>query len=145
MEHRTRERIPYRIFEHTADLGVEIYGRSREELFSNAAGAICDIVTEGWDVGTAHERIIEAEGTDGEDLLVNFLREVLYLLNGKGFISRECRVAFTGDERLSAALRGEPLDMKKHRLTREIKAVTYHQVSLKQTGDGWSARVIFDV
>ena len=66
----------YKVFNHTADLGVEIYGKTVEELFVNAAFAIGDLMTDLQNVEVTRARRIVAEGTDWEDLLVNYLREV---------------------------------------------------------------------
>jgi SHS2 domain-containing protein len=44
-----------------------------------------------------------------------------------------------------AQLQGEPYDSDKHQLKTEIKAVTYHGLSVEKTVRGWKAKVIFDV
>ena len=71
----------YHFFDHTADLGVEISGRTKKELFANAAGTLFDILIENIKNNgrTTRERkerykIITVDGADVADLLVNFLR-----------------------------------------------------------------------
>jgi SHS2 domain-containing protein len=46
---------------------------------------------------------------------------------------------------LQATVRGEPIDRERHQLAHEIKAVTYHQLEVKETDAGWQARFIVDI
>jgi pimeloyl-ACP methyl ester carboxylesterase len=90
-------------------------------------------------------RLVLVEGDSPEDLLINFLREVLYLYNGERWLLKGLRVTRIGERVLEAEARGEPFDGQKHAICKEIKAVTYHQAEIRKTPDGWTARVIFDV
>ena len=137
--------MKYRVFNHTADLGVEIYGKTVEELFVNAAFAIGDLMTDLQNVEVTKVRRIFAEGTDWEDLLVNYLREVLYLFNGEGLLLGDYAIIELDPQHLVAEARGELFDPNRHRINTEIKAVTYHQVLVRETETGWIGRVIFDV
>jgi SHS2 domain-containing protein len=40
---------------------------------------------------------------------------------------------------------GGKFDKARHRAGTYIKAVTYHQLSVKKTGEGWKATVYLDV
>ena len=135
----------YRIFDHTADLGVEVTGATLEELYAGAAFALFDLLTDLSSVRAGVAREIVVSGEDPADLLVNFLREILYGWNGDGFLMKSCLIREVKPKRLKALLRGEPFDPARHRIQQEIKAVTYHQASVEKMGDGWVARVIFDV
>jgi len=136
---------PYNTFDHTADLGLVIRGASEEDLFANAAYAVFDIITDLGRVEPRETRRILVEGDTPEDLLINFLREVLYLYNGERWLLKEMRVTRIGERVLEAEARGELFDGQKHEICKEIKAVTYHQAQIHKTPDGWTARVIFDV
>ena len=135
----------YRIFDHTADLGVEVTGATLEDLYAGAALALFDILTDLSSVRAGVTRAIVVSGEDPADLLVNFLREVLYAWNGDGFLMKSCLIREVKPQRLSALLRGEPFDPSRHQIKQEIKAVTYHQASVETTAAGWRARVVFDV
>ena len=144
----------YTILDHTADIGFEVFGKTREELFANGVAAMFDLILDQSDQGklpdlpvreTVEEKSIVIEGNDPEDLLVNFLREVLYLFNGKNWVVIDCRLVEMTERRIDAELFGEPYDPQKHHVKMEIKAVTYHGLSVKRTSKGWKARVIFDV
>ena len=135
----------YRRFDHTADLGLEIYGKTVKELFANAAFAVFDSITNLKHVSATVERTIVIEGEGWEDLLVNFLREVLYLFNGEGLLLKEYSIMTIEPHHLEGLVAGEIFDSSKHRIHREIKAVTYHQVTVREAPDMWVGRVILDV
>lgn len=136
----------YRIFDHTADLGVEVTAATPEELYAGAAFALFDLLTDLSAVRAQRSREIDVVGENPADLLVNFLREVLYVWNGKGFLMKSCVVRQVTPVRIEAVLKGEGFDPARHRIIREIKAVTYHQSSVLETPEGmWVARVVFDV
>lgn len=135
----------YTIFDHTADLGVEIYGRDERELFTHAAFALFDIMTDIDAVYMKVERDIRIEGSGWEDLLVNFLRETLYLFNGEGLSLRSFLVAEVDKHHITGTVRGEFFDPDRHCLHMEVKAVTYHRTEIMKGAHGLTARVIFDV
>ncbi len=135
----------YRVFDHTADLGVEVTAATLEEIYAGAAIALFDLLTDLATVRAETSREIVIEGEDAADLLVNFLRELLDAFNGDGFLMKSCLVREVDSRQLKALIRGERFDPAHHRIEQEIKAVTYHQASVERTEDGWKARVVFDV
>jgi SHS2 domain-containing protein len=138
-------KLRYRVFDHTADLGLEIYGGDERELFSNAAFALFDIITDINSIDMRENRYISIEGSDREDLLVNFLREILYLFNREEFLSKGFSISTLDSHHLTGEVKGECFDPEKHRINTEIKAVTYHQVKVQRTPQGWKGRIICDV
>ncbi len=139
--------LNYTFFDHTADIGVEIFGQTRKELFANASLALKEIL---FDIPSTEplrgrKKIITVEGADTTDLLINYLREILYLVNGEGWIVRNAEITRCGSKRLTANLQLEPFDQKKYAIKVELKAVTYHNASVKKEQSGWRAKVIFDV
>jgi SHS2 domain-containing protein len=137
--------MAYRIFDHTADLGVEVTAATQEELYAGAAAALFDLLTDLETVRADTSREVAVAGAAAADLLVNFLRELLDTYNGDGFLLKSCFVQEVDSRWLKALLRGERFDPVRHRIKLEIKAVTYHQVSVEINKDGWIARVIFDI
>ena len=137
--------MPYRVFDHTADLGVEVTATSLEELYAAAAFALFDLLTDLSTVRAGIAREIVVTGEDPADLLVNFLRESLYLWNGEGFLIKTFSVREVTPQGIKALLRGEFFDTARHGIKQEIKAVTYHRASVCETGEGFSAKVVFDV
>ncbi len=135
----------YRILDHTADLGVEVSAATRERLYAGAVVALFDLLTEQSLVRPETGRELVVDGRDPADLLVNFLRDALYLWSGEGWLAKTCTVRQADARQVSALLRGESFDPARHRIKREIKAITYHQASVEPGGDGWTARMVFDV
>ncbi|MGV8078448.1 MAG: archease [Syntrophales bacterium] len=138
----------YRVIDHTADLGIEVFGDASEDVLARAAEALFDLLAERDGIRNAESRTVHAEGQDPADLLVNFLRECLYLYTGKGFLIQCARVRLGEETSLEAEVRGEPYDPVRHRIRTEIKAVTWHGAFLGETPEGpekWKGRVIFDV
>lgn len=137
----------YNFFDHTADIGVEISGRTRKELFVHAAEALFDVMIEHKTGRTTAQQLkkITVEGADVADLLINFLRELLYLFNGEKFVIGSCEIIEFSDKKLQARLTGELFNPKKHLIKTEIKAVTYSGLTMDRVKTGWRARVIFDV
>jgi SHS2 domain-containing protein len=142
----------YNYFDHTADIGIEISGRTKKELFNNAASALFDVLIENIKTNgsTAQEskkrhKKITVDGADAADLLINFLREMLYLLNGEHWVVNTCEITEFGKHKLVAKLTGESYNKRKHLIKTEIKAVTYGGLSVTKKKSGWKARVILDV
>jgi SHS2 domain-containing protein len=136
----------FREIDHTADLGIEVEGETTEELFRRAGLALFSLMVslEGVEIREEREVSVEAEGW--EDLLHGWLSELLHIFLGNGFIAQTIEVTEITSDRVKARLLGEKLDFKRHDFYTEIKAVTYHQLSVTQNEDGrWQARVIFDV
>lgn len=137
----------YKFFDHTADIGVEVTGQTRKVLFVSAATAMFDVMIENQDSRKAAKRQkkIIVEGADISDLLVNFLRELLYLFNGEKFITGSVEIIKFTNKEIHARLTGESFHSKKHSIKTEIKAVTYSGLTVEKEKKGWKARVIFDV
>jgi len=137
----------YTFFDHTADIGVEVTGRTRKALFVNAAAALFDVMIENktGKAAAKRQKTITADGSDVNDLLINFLRELLYLFNGGKFVMGYCEIIKFTDKKLQARLRGESFSSKKHSIKTEIKAVTYSGLTVEKTKSVWKARIIFDV
>jgi SHS2 domain-containing protein len=143
----------YKFFDHTADIGIEISGRTKKELFTNAASALFDVLIEHNDSKSKsaaktqkRQKTVTVQGNDLEDLLINFLRELLYLFNGEKFITDSCEIIRFSNKELQARLTGESFNKTEHLIKTEIKAVTYSGLNVtKIKSGGWKARIIFDV
>lgn len=142
---KRRRAFAYRAIDHTADLGFDVCGRTRKELFRHAASALLDAVVAPSAIEAREERAIDIAGSDLADLWINYLREILYLLNGCGFLVRTVNILNLTGKRLSFVARGERYDPMRHTLLTEIKAVTYHRAEIERTATGWRGRFIVDV
>ncbi|KPK92781.1 MAG: hypothetical protein AMJ94_04420 [Deltaproteobacteria bacterium SM23_61] len=135
----------YEIFDHTADMGVRVFGRTVEEVFVNAAYALFDQWTDLRKVRKQISQEISIRGSDREDLLIRWLGELLFLGESRGFLFKEFTIRRLDSTSLRAIARGEIFDPSRHSFKTEIKAVTYHQVEVKEVDGKWEGRVIFDI
>ncbi len=135
----------YEFINHTADLGIRVSGPSLEELFENAAWAMFDLIVDLDTVEVRDEATIRIRGGEREELLADWLRDLLYRYNGHEYLLKEFRIEKISPRGLKARVRGEKLDMSRHSLKREIKAVTYHDLKIKKLNHEWQAQIIFDI
>ncbi|MFQ5843112.1 MAG: archease [Thermodesulfobacteriota bacterium] len=135
----------FRLLDHTGDLGILVYGGNVEELFSNAAEAFFDIITDVRRIRESTERIIRVQGPNLEELMVRWLGELLYVHDVDGLLFRSFSIDELLDGSLKARARGEVFDEKRHIMKTGIKAVTYHQIQVRKEKDRWRARIIFDL
>lgn len=140
----------FKVIEHTADVGLNVYGKDKEELFINAARGMSYLI-----VGSAIEIApnkskkyynIESTGTDVEDLLINWLEDLLFIHNTEFIIFTDFLISAMTEEAIKAKAEAIKLKGSPYRITTEIKAVTYHnlRVSQKQCGR-WEGTVVFDI
>jgi SHS2 domain-containing protein len=134
----------YREIEHTGDLGIEVTAPRRAELFRRAALALAALLVEPSDVECAEPRTVEITAGDDIDLMHDLLTELLQLFAADGFIWRDASVEEQG-RTLYVMLQGESFDPSRHTSRGEIKAVTYHQLTVENVSDEWRTRIIFDV
>lgn len=132
----------YEILEHTADIGIKAYGEDLEEIFENAAFGMFGLIVDPDTVRPVGEIKVEVRGEDLEDLMVNWLSELLFLHETQGLLLREFDVSIA-NQRLSGAAHGETIDRTRHNLKLNVKAVTYHLLDINEK-EGY-ATVIFDV
>jgi SHS2 domain-containing protein len=136
---------PFRILEHTADIGFEAFGSTREEVFSNAARALINIIVDLKSIAPRDEVAIEVRASDPPNLLVNWLSEILYLYDAEGWLFSDFEMRSLTDNSLSALARGEKFDPARHPTKLLVKAITYHQLALEKTPQGWRAQVYVDI
>ena len=137
--------MPYQIIDHTADFGLRVFGKNPESLFATAGRAMFDQICDPGDLTGDEALTLAVEGADWPDLMVNWLRELLYLWSGDGWLVRDVVVERICQNGLSARLTADRFDSTRHRILSEIKAVTYHQIQVLAGAAGWEAVVIFDV
>ncbi len=131
----------YKIFEHTADVGIEVESDSLEHAFEEAALAMFNIMVDVKNVKCLEKKIFEIEAQDLDSLLVKFLSELLYFLDAENFVLCDAYVKIIG-LKIMAEIKGEKYSRERHGSKAVIKAVTYHMLSVDPSG---KIRVIFDI
>jgi SHS2 domain-containing protein len=142
--------IKYRLLDHTADLRIEVFGKGKEGLFVSAGEALADLLV-GVDrlgEGEAIRREVSATGETIEELLVDWLRELLYVFSVKGVVLFRFEIVEMTEKGIKAACIGEKFDIERHGIKTDIKAVTYHGLEIEidgGEGDSYRAAIVFDV
>ena len=131
--------------EHTADLGFTAYGTTLEELFANAAEALFSVMVPIKTVRRRQKHIVEVQADALDELLVHWLNELLFLSETQGLLFSRFEITFTDPTSLRAVAIGEPLDLSRHQLKAGIKAVTYHQLFVRQKKGLWEGHVVLDL
>ena len=136
--------MKYELIDHTADFGIRVFGRNLETLYENAAYALFDLITDNRCLDRNDTLHLTIEGEDKIDLMFNWLRELLYLWNGREFLVAETSVHIVSETCFQADIRYDRYEKSRHEIRNEIKAVTYHQLDVKKKIKGWTGEIILD-
>ncbi len=135
----------YEFFDHTADVGLRVYGQSLPALFENAGFALFEVLTDTARVMPRQTESFSLQRDTTEELLVEWLGGLLYRFDTSGLLFSRFRVHALHGPSLSASAGGEPFEPAAHELRTAVKAVTYHGLAITRRGDLWQATVILDV
>jgi SHS2 domain-containing protein len=134
----------WRLLEHTADIRLEVVGGTIEDLFVNAAKGFAELVSEPRDVAPYVELDLRLQAEVIDDLLVDWLRELLFLHETRGFVFVQPEFFELAGTTLRTRFLGRELeDDEVPRF--DVKAVTYHDVSVDRTDQGYVSRIVFDI
>lgn len=128
-----------------SELAVRVVGNSQADLFANSAFALFDVMTDLEKIEIKERLPLEVEGADRDDLMVNWMRELLYLYQGSGYLLKEFQIREVKDTLVKADVCGEKIDPDRHDMKQEVTAVAYHQSRMEKTGNQWTAQLIFEV
>jgi SHS2 domain-containing protein len=140
-----KERKPFEVLEHTADIGLMIYGKDLRALFENAGRAFFHLITDLRRVKIRTDREVNLKGESLERLMVDWLTELLYLHEVDHLLFKGFKVDSVGEEGLQAIAKGEPFQEGVHIIKTQVKAVTYHQIEVRRETGGWMSRIILDL
>jgi len=135
----------FEVLDHTADIGLIVYGEDLRALFENAGEAFFHLITDLKRVRQKTERRIEIRGESLERLMVGWLSELLYLHDIENLLFKRFKVDSVGEEGLRAKVKGETFQEGVHVIKTEVKAVTYHQIQVRKENGRWRAQIIFDL
>jgi len=143
--------MPYEYLDDiaTADAAFRAWGETVEELFVAAAEATMNVMVGDLEtISQDQSREIHVESDAIEMLLFELLQELIFYKDAERLLLRvsDLRINQNGDHFfLSAQARGEELNMEKHDLVVDVKAVTLHRYRVEETPQGWEAMVILDI
>ena len=138
-----------RMLDHTADVGFEIEAPTLETLFDEARRALVMTVFEQPPERGEDEDSVRLSAPDLEALLVRWINELVFIIQGDGFVpvraDIQVRDAGEGSFSLEGRLTGAPLDLEGYGWQGEIKSATFHGLEVTRGSEGWQAQVILDV
>lgn len=131
----------FEMVEHTGDIKMKAYGPTMEELFANAAGGMMQyLYREGGHCENPRKEMIFVQSSDREQLLVDWLSELLAISD----THNEAAETFVFKKLTDTELEAE-VGFCKDVAEDDIKAVTYHELEIKEREDGWEATIVFDI
>ena len=135
----------YRLNKHQSEIAVRVIGNSQADLFINSAFALFDVMVDIQAIENKERLPLEVEGTDRDDLMVNWVRELLYLYHSSGYLLREFQVREVKDTIVRAEVCGEKIDPDRHEIKQEISSIAFHKSRMEKTGNQWTAHLIFEI
>ncbi len=131
-----------------ADVAFRINAGNLEELFETAAYALFESMIDPRTIENKISRKVELKGDTDEELLFDWLSELIYLKDAVPAVFKDFKVRIEqkGEVlRLRAELSGDEIKPEKYDIHVDVKAVTMHEFKLEKTDEGWSAVVVLDV
>lgn len=135
----------YETFDHTADLGLRVRAADLNTLFAEAGRGLLSVLIENPEaVEPRQELHLDLPKDDLEYLFFDWLKTLLYHFEVDRLLCGQFEVRIT-EQGLHALARGERLDPSRHEPAHEVKAITYHDLKVERTENGWLAEVIVDI
>ena len=130
-----------------ADIAFEAYGKDLNELFENAALAIFELSADLDTVDASKKVEFELENNKLDNLLYDFLSEILFLKDSKYMVFKHGHVIIEEGKKnkLKAVLEGDKINPEVQSLENDIKAITMHMFELKKEKNNWKATVVVDI
>lgn len=132
-----------------ADVAFEAKGATLEEVFREAAHAtLFAMVEDLFSIRESESRHICLEDPSLDMLLFQFLQEIVYYKDAESLLLKVELPTITKQNEtfvLEADARGEEVDPERHHPHADVKAVTLHLFSLRETPEGWVSTVVLDV
>jgi SHS2 domain-containing protein len=127
--------MKFELIEHTADVGIKAYGESLKEMFESAASGLFSVIADPEGVKSVGEFKVVLQAEDKEQLLVDWLNELLYIHEVYEALLGEFTVDIERSEQgfeLRGTVKGEQIDTRRHDLRNMVKAVTYHMLEVNE-------------
>jgi SHS2 domain-containing protein len=135
----------YRTFEHTGDLGLEVWAPDAARLYGLAAEALMAQIADARGSRPELEAPVSLTGDDPGDLLVHWLNTVLLDAELARAVWTQAVVRVLTPTSLEATLSGVRLDPRRQTFLREVKAVSYHGLVLELDGPVCRCRLVLDI
>ena len=137
--------MTYKVIDHTADVCVRVSAKSLKDLLKNAAKAMMRIITNPEKVKPMKSIKMSVKGDNKEEVLVKWLQEILYKVEVKKMLFKDFEILDINDKYVSGKAYGENIDLKRHDLLHQIKAITHHNLTIKKAKDKLTVDIVFDI
>ena len=147
MKLKNEKNIEYEFFDVTADVGFKSYGTTLEEAYENASKAMFNVISNTDNVEAEISKNIEITSEDEVSLLYDYLDELLFLSETELLLFSSFNITIEKEQnkmKLNAHVKGEYMDWDKHQRGSEVKAVTYHLMTVKKE-EKYITQVILDL
>jgi SHS2 domain-containing protein len=137
----------FKFLDHTADVGIEVNGKTVKEILLEAAKGMENILTDFSKIDRCDKKEFEIESDNLDELFFEFLSKLLYYYGAESLVFGEFEIKLKRGKRCRLNVRayGERYCPGKHRYGEEIKGVSYHDLEVKKVKGGWKASVLFDI
>ena len=135
----------YRVIRRSSELSLRLSGDSLAQVLADAGFALFDLLVDLTAVEAQESVTLEVEGLDNDDLMVNWMRELLYEYQASGFVLKEFEIREAGEFFVRAEARGEKYDPDRHEEREAIGAVDERLSHLGKMGSQWTAQVGFEL
>ena len=135
----------FEIIDHTADVAIAAYGADLKEAFANAALGMFSIMTDIKKLDATVVRDVEVTADEMKALLVSWLNELLFICEVEKVLFKRFDISELNETNIVAKCYGEKINPKRHRITTEIKAATYHMIQTEEKREGVRVQVLFDI
>jgi SHS2 domain-containing protein len=140
--------MPFKFIEDIAiaDIAFEVTAPTLSRLFEDAGMAASDIMVDPKNIKPKMKKTIKLSADSLENLMYDFLSELVYLKDTKGMLFGKYSVKV--DEKknsLVVVASGEKIDRKRHSLRNDLKAITMHMFVIERREKGWYTRVVVDI
>lgn len=135
--------MPYTFHNHTADIQMQVTGKTLKKIFEDACLGMVKLINPvAGSTKKISQRTIQMDAPDPTALLIDFLNEVLRLMQTHYEVYSQITFQTLSKTHLKATLSGYPIKAFK----RDIKAATYYQANLIKDKNGlWQCIIVFDI
>ncbi len=131
--------------DHTGDAGILLRAENLRQLFERAAWGMFSVLTNVAEIRLVEEERIQVEASDLPALMLAWLSELNYRHVTEHRLFGKFEVSVISDQMVTAEVSGETINLDRHTIFTEIKAVTFHGLRLEKSDNGWEAQIIFDL
>ncbi len=135
------DKVCFEEVEHTADWAYRVWGKTLSELFVQATLGLYSLAGLELAEDDVQSREIRLQGVDAESLLVAWLNELLYLHESENLAADKFEIINLDQQHLYVRIMLMPVQ----RWQKEIKAVTYNNLSIRNTEFGLETTLVLDV